>query len=177
MFTMLKGEKGVFWNDIKGSQLFIFSSMIIYQSILGNYLKWVEVCNLLPVGAGISTMKQEKLYIWYIIQGWNRVGRRERNFLHTVRRAGFSSSEDTDCVMLMCWGFHGLETCQLLFREKIASRMALFWAWHQGTPTVGSRMAPSLCLIRAGSSTAQQYFMACSYKQPQVGKGVCKMQK
>lgn len=143
MFAMVKGEKGSIWNGIKSSQVFIFSSVIIYQSILGNYLKWVGVCNLLPTGVVIPTMKREKLYIWHIIQGWNRVGRRERNFLHTVRRAVFSSSEHTDCMMLICWGFPWARNLAAFIQgKKIAARMALLWAWDLGTPTSGQQNGP-----------------------------------
>lgn len=91
---MVKEEKRGLWNGTEGSQLFIFSSVIIYQSILGNHLKWVGVCNLLPVGAVICTMKKEKLYIWHIIQGWDGVGRRKK----------FPSHCEKSCLFQQ-WGY------------------------------------------------------------------------
>lgn len=178
MFAMVKGEKGSLWNGIKSSRVFIFSSVIIYQSILGNNLKWVGVCNLLPTGVVIPTMKREKLYIWHIIQGWNRVGRRERNFLHTVRRAVFSSSEHTDCMMLICWGFPWARNLAAFIQGKnsfkdgsvlsLGPRNTHQWATEWPQVCVSSELVPPQCVSISWH---------CSNKQPQAENEVCKMQK
>lgn len=178
MYTMLNREEGGLWNGIKSSQPFIFSSVIIYQSILGNCLKWVGVCYLLPAEAVICTMKQEKLYIWYIIQGWNRVGRGERNFLHTVRRAVFSSSEDTDCMMLICWGFPWARNLAAFIQEENSFKDGSVLSLAPGNTHQWATEWPQVC-VSSELVPPQRVRISwhCSNKQPQAENEACKMQK
>lgn len=153
--------------------------MIIYKSILGNYLKWVGVSNLLHIGVMIPTMKQGNVKIWCIIQGWHRVGRKECNFLHTVKRAVFSSSEDTDCMMLICWGFLWAKILTVFIMGKGSFKDGSVLSLAPGNTHQWTPEWPQVCLSwELVSSQCASIAWHCSNKQHQVeNEEVGRMQK